>query len=213
MKKQLALTALCGALLSACSILPESRPVDVYRLPTSLEVPNTLPARSEGIGSVRVLLPATNNTLASRRIVVIPDDHLTSNYAGAAWEDSAPAMMRERLADALRAGGRFDTVSSDEHSLRAEFEVDSNLRALQSEYRNGTPEAVVRLDAHLVHSGSRRVLASRSFEARRPANGTGLPAVVTAMGEASDEVTQALAAWAAETAETVELPRPRRNRP
>lgn len=202
MKNRILLGALGAALLSACSILPESQPVDIYRLPTALVAPDTPAPRQGGIGSVRVLRPATGNQLAGRRIVVVPDDLRVSVYADAAWADTVPALLRERLADALRADNRFDTVSTDEHSLRAEFEIDTDLRAFHSEYLGGAPDAVVRIDAHLVHAGSRRVVASRSFESRVSAGNTALPAVVAALGKAADEATAALAAWAADTAAT-----------
>ncbi|MDX5363869.1 MAG: ABC-type transport auxiliary lipoprotein family protein [Pseudazoarcus pumilus] len=207
MKKHVLLGALGAALLSACSILPESQPVDIYRLPTTLVAPDTSAPRPGGIGAVRVLRPATGNTLSGRRIVVVPDDLRVSVYADAAWADTVPALLRERLADALRAGNRFDTVSTDEHSLRAEFEIDTDLRGFHSEYRGGTPDAVVRIDAHLVHAGSRRVVASRSFESRVRAGDAALPTVVAALGKAADEAATRLAAWAADTAAAA--PRPR----
>ena len=200
MNRPVTLAALCVALLSACSILPESRPLDIYRLPSTLPAPGPDAARRDTLGSVRVLRPSAGGLLAGRRIVVVQDDLRVNVYADAAWADTVPAQLRGRLADALRADGRFDAVSTDEHSLRAEFEIDTDLRAFQSEYRDGMPDAVVRVDAHLVDSGSRRVVASRSFEARVRADEAQLPAVVTALGRAADEAASALAGWAADAA-------------
>lgn len=211
MKKHLTLTALSAALLSACSILPEAAPIDTYRLPTALSVPDGAAPQRDGIGSVRVLRPTSGNQLAGRRISVVPDDLRISVYANSAWTDTVPDLVRERVADALRASARFDAVSTDQHSLRAEFEIDTDLRTFQSEYRSGGPDAVVRIDAHLVHSGSRRVIASRSFESRVRAQGEQVPAVVNALGKAADEVAMALATWAADTAATV--PKAERRRP
>jgi cholesterol transport system auxiliary component len=202
MNRLLPLAALCGALLSACSILPEGRPVDIYRLPSSLAAPDHDAARSAALGSVRVLRPSTGNLLSGRRIMVVPDDLRVSVYADAAWADTVPALMRERLADALRADNRFDAISTDEHSLRAAFEIDTDLRAFQSEYRSVMPDALVRIDAHLVDAGSRRIVASRSFDARVRADDAQLAAVVTALGKAADDVAMALAAWAADTVAT-----------
>jgi len=200
MRRHLLPAALGAALLAACSVLPDSRPVDVYRLPTALAVPAQSAPLQSGAGAVRVLRPNAGNLLSGRRIVVVPDDLRVSVYGDATWSDTVPALMRERIADALRAAGRFDAVSTDEQSLRAEHEIESDLRAFQSEYRDGAPVAVVVLDAQLVHSGSRRIVAARRFEARVPAGDTRLPAVVAALGRAADEVATALAAWAADTA-------------
>lgn len=211
MKKPFALAALCAALLSACSILPQAAPIDTYRLPTALNVPDSAAPRPDGIGSIRVLRPTSGNQLAGRRIAVVPDDLRISVYANAAWTDTVPELVRERLADALRASARFDAVSTDQHSLRAEFEIDTDLRTFHSEYRSGAPDAVVRIDAHLVHSDSRSVIASRSFESRVRASDAQVPAVVNAMGQAADEVAMALATWAADTAASV--PKAERRRP
>jgi cholesterol transport system auxiliary component len=141
MKMHFSSAALCAVLLSACSILPESRPSDTYRLPTALSVPDRAAPQRNGIGSIRVLRPTSGNQLSGRRISVVPDDLRISVYANAAWTDTVPELLRERLADALRTSARFDAVSTDQHSLRAEFEINTDLRSFQSEYRSGVPDA------------------------------------------------------------------------
>ncbi len=182
------------ALLSACSLLPEREANDIYRLPSTL---SAVSAQSPGAvnWSLRVLQPTSGAQLAGRRIVVIPDDHVLSVYQGAAWADTAPRMIRERLVDAVRADGRIATVSSDERSLHADLELDTDLRAFHSEYRNGRPEAVIRLDARLVRSDTRRIIVSRSFETREAAADTALPAVVSAFGSAADRIALEIADW------------------
>lgn len=193
MIKLLAVISL-ATLLSACSLLPEREPSDIYRLPSTLPAASA-EARTAVNWSLRVLQPTSGEQLAGRRIVVIPDDHVLSVYHGAAWADTAPRLVRERLVDAVRADGRVATVSSDERSLHADLELDTDLRAFQSEYRNGQPEAVIRLDAQLVRSDTRRIIASRSFETREAAADTALPAVVSAFGRAADRITMEIADW------------------
>ena len=183
-----------AALLSACSLLPEREPNDIYRLPSTLPAASA-DARAAVNWSLRVLQPTSSAQLAGRRIVVIPDDHVLSVYQGAAWADTAPRLIRERLIDAVRTDGRIATVSSDERSLHADLELDTDLRAFNSEYRNGQPEAVIRLDARLVRSDTRRIIASRSFETREAAADTALPAVVSAFGRAADGIALEIADW------------------
>jgi len=182
------------ALLSACSLLPEREANDIYRLPSTLPAVSAISPGAVN-WSLRVLQPTSGAQLAGRRIVVIPDDHVLSVYQGAAWADTAPRMIRERLVDAARADGRIATVSSDERSLHADLELDTDLRAFHSEYRNGRPEAVIRLDARLVRSDTRRIIASRSFETREAAADTALPAVVSAFGSAADRIALEIADW------------------
>lgn len=205
--KCLAPALLIAIALSACSILPEREALDIYRLPGAL--PAAPPeARDPVPWSLRVLRPASGAQLAGRRIVVIPDDHLISVYRGAAWADAAPLLMRERIVDAVRAEGRIAAVSSDERSLHGDFELDTDLRAFHSEYRNGAPEIVIRIDARLVRSDTRHIVASQSFEAREASTGTALPAVVEAFGRAADHIALDLARWAARHGQ----PRPTRPR-
>ncbi len=206
MKRRLVLAALSlAALLPACSILPEREAVDVYLLPGAIDHA-AAPAGPQIDVSLRVLRPVSGSRIAGRRIVVIPDDRLVSVYQGAAWTDPAPVLMRERIVDALLAGQRFASVSTDERSLFADFELDTELRAFQSEYRNGRPEAVIRIDVRLAQGNTRHIVASQRFEARENAAGTAVADVVDAMGRAADRVAQDIARWSAQHTATDTTP-------
>ncbi|MHB1372338.1 MAG: ABC-type transport auxiliary lipoprotein family protein [Thauera sp.] len=198
-----ALAAALGAaaLLSACSVLPKAAPLDVYVLPVAAGAPasaaKTLP------WSLRVVRPAAGVHLAGQRIVVMPEGNRVSVYQGAGWSDPAPALVRDRLLEAFRADGRVGALSSDERQLHADFELDSDLRAFQSEYRDGRPEAVLRLDARLVHTASRRIVASRTFEQRHASADPAVPAVVQAFGIAADRLSAELVDWTVREAAAV----------
>ena len=219
-----AAAALCAiALLPACSVLPEAQPLDVYVLPvtgdasagavsaaretaraTAPAAPAsaTVPAGSSAPAatgaqawSLRVVRPAAGVHLAGQRIVVMPEGNRVSVYQGAGWSDPAPVLVRERVLEAFRADGRVGALSSDDRQLHADFELDSDLRAFQSEYRGGRPEAVLRLDARLVHTASRRIVASRSFEQRLASADPAVPAVVQAFGTAADRLSAEVVDW------------------
>ena len=74
----------------------------------------------------------------------------------------------------------------------------SDLRAFHSEYANGVPEVVIRLDATLVDERTQALLAERRFEFREPSTGTVLESVVEAFGRAADRLAADLADWSAE---------------
>ena len=219
-----AAAALCAiALLPACSVLPEAQPLDVYVLPvtgdasagavsaaretaraTAPAAPAsaTVAAGSSAAAaaaaqswSLRVVRPAAGVHLAGQRIVVMPEGNRVSVYQGAGWSDPAPVLVRDRVLEAFRADGRVGALSSDERQLHADFELDSDLRAFQSEYRGGRPEAVLRLDARLVHTASRRIVASRSFEQRLASADPAVPAVVQAFGTAADRLSAEVVDW------------------
>lgn len=191
-----ALALAATLLLSACSVLPKADPVDTYLLPGAPER-TAAPATALPV-SLRVAKPASGVHLAGQRIVVMPQDNLVSVYQGANWSEPAPVLLRDRLIDALRADGRIAALSSDESRLQADYEIVSDLRAFQSEYRGGVPEAVVRLDARLVEREGRRILASRTFESGVRASASDVPSVVSAFGTASTRVATELAVWAVE---------------
>lgn len=182
-----------AVLLQACTILPKAEPLDVYLLPAA--APAAAAPAQPAPWSLRIARPAAGAHLAGQRIVVMPEDNRVSVYKGAGWADPAPLLVRNRLLDAFRADGRIAALSSDDKHLQADFELDSDLRAFQSEYRAGRPEAVIRLDARLVHTASRRVVASRTFEQRQAAGDPAVPAVVEAFGAAGDRLAAEVAAW------------------
>lgn len=201
-----AAAVLCAAvLLPACSVLPEAEPLDVYVLPVTGDASATAVPAAAGAQawSLRVVRPAAGVHVAGQRIVVMPEDNRVSVYQGAGWSDPAPVLVRDRVLEAFRADGRVGALSSDERQLHADFELDSDLRAFQSEYRGGRPEAVLRLDARLVHTASRRIVASRTFEQRQPTEDPAVPAVVQAFGTAADRLSAAVVDWTVREAAAV----------
>lgn len=75
--------------LSSCSVLPESSPQDIYRLP-----PSSVTA-SEGEGSevvLRINTPSADELLSSTRIIVIPEGNQVNIYRDVRWSPSAPLL-------------------------------------------------------------------------------------------------------------------------
>lgn len=197
--RNLALAPLLGLLLASCSVLPQSAPVDLYQLPSSL--PQLAPSTGRSAPrpeSLRVTRPAAGTLLAGQRIIVLPAGDRVSHYKGAQWSEPAPLLLRNRLLDALRHDGRLATLSSDERMLQADFELDGELRAFQSVYQDGKPQVLLQLDLRLVQPATQRIVASRRFEQLQPASGSALPAVVSAFGQASDRLALQVVDWSVE---------------
>lgn len=184
-----------STVLPACSLLPAPSPVEVYQLPTLLPRQAGMAALLPPSPSLRVMRPAASALLAGQRLLVQPDGDRISYYKGAQWSEPIPVLLRNRLLDALRADGRIARLSSDERILQADFELDGELRAFQSVYRDGRPEVLLRLDMQLVHSASRRIVASHRFELTQTSGSTVLPAVVQAFGAGSDRLARDIADW------------------
>lgn len=194
MNLSLRLLALAAALslTSACSILPQSEPLDIYRLPVNQAIHNATPVE----WSLRLNKPLASETLAGPRIAVIPQGDVLSSYKGARWSDPVPLLVRNRLLDGFQRDGRVQRLSADDSNLQADYELAGELQAFQSEYRaGGAVEVVIRYDARLVQGRSQRILASKRFEVRQPLAGTQVSAVVAGFGAASDQLAGQVVNW------------------
>lgn len=180
------------ALLSACSVLPKAEPQQIYRLPAT---PLPHDAGAAVNWSLRIDTPHAERMIDSSRITVLPQGDTMSVYKGARWSDSATTLLRNRLVDAFRDNGRIAGLSSDETSLQADYFLSGDLRAFQTEYENGQPVVVIRFDARLVKSSGLRIVASRRFDIRQPVNGTAVPQVVAAFGQATDALAAQVVGW------------------
>ena len=194
MKPSLRLLALAAALslTGACSILPQSEPVDIYRLPVNQASHSATPVD----WSLRLNKPLASETLAGPRIAVIPQGDVLSSYKGARWSDPVPLLVRNRLLDGFQRDGRVQRLSADDSNLQADYELAGELQAFQSEYRaGGAVEVLIRYDARLVQGRSQRILASKRFEVRQPLTDTQVSAVVAGFGAASDQLAGQVVNW------------------
>ncbi|MDD1959166.1 MAG: ABC-type transport auxiliary lipoprotein family protein [Pseudomonas capeferrum] len=194
MNASLRLLALAAAvsLASACSILPQSEPVDLYRLPVNQ--PSRVAAPLDW--SLRLNKPLASEVLAGPRIAVIPQGDVVSSYKGARWSDAAPVLLRNRLLDGFQRDGQVQRLSADDSNLQADYELAGELQAFQSEYRpDGAVEVVIRYDARLVQGRSQRILASKRFEIRQPLAARQVSAVVAGFGGASDQLVGQVVSW------------------
>ncbi len=204
MKLRLAALLAAVALSGACSILPESTPSDVYRLPSAQS-----PAVNNGMAqrwSLRLNKLQASEALNSPNIAVIPQGDLISSYAASRWSDPAPVLLRNRLLDGFQRDGRVSLLSTDDSNFQADLELGGNLQAFQTEYQGSTASVVVRLDALLVRSYDQRILASRRFEVRQPLSDVKVPAVVAGFGQASDRLTAQVVSWAVEQGQKIAPP-------
>jgi cholesterol transport system auxiliary component len=185
--------ALCLlTLLSACSIIPQAEPLQVYRLPSQASQPSSAPALT---WSLRINSAQASQALDNARITVLPEGNLISNYANSRWSDSAPRLLRNHLLNAFQNDGRLPALSSNDDNLQADLSLGGELQAFQSEYHQGAVTVRVRLQARLIDSRSQRIIASQRFEVRQPVQGVKVPAVVIAFGQASDQLAAQVLQW------------------
>ncbi len=188
-------------LLGACSIFPKPEPQEIYRLP-STPLPH---ADAQPVNwSLRVDTPQGGRMIDSARIAVLPQGDVVTVYRGARWSDPATTLLRNRLIDAFHDDGRIAALSSDDSSLQADYILTGDMRAFQTEYQGDHPVVVIRFDARLISNAGLRIVATHRFEVTQPVNGSAVPQVVTAFGQASDALAAQLVSWT--------LQQPARNR-
>ncbi len=190
------------AVIALGVLLPKSEAPNVYLLPvTPVEtaLPGAVPQES-----LRIVTPQAARVLDSTHIAVLPHDNVITAYQGARWSDRAPRLLRDRLLDAFRADGRFPALSSDDVQLQADLELTGDLRAFQTEYAQGVPVVVIRYDAQLVRGRSQKIVATRRFDIRQPVAGKEVPEVVTAFGQAADQLAAQIISWAVTTETGIE---------
>ncbi len=178
-------------LLGGCTILPETEPLKVFQFPTTTM---QQAATQEIDTSLRINTPQAGFALSGPRMLVNPEGQQLSTYRGARWSDPTPAILREHLARSFVLHGGVRTISTDEHSLHADVMLGSDLRRFQVIYQGG-PRAVIELDARVIESSTRRVLAYRTFIVEEPLRDEQVPGVVEAYGIAADRLSAELVPW------------------
>ncbi|WP_336269454.1 ABC-type transport auxiliary lipoprotein family protein [Vreelandella arctica] len=196
--RPIVIVLVCATLLftSGCSILPESEPATLYRLPSSDVQPVT--PSSDAITTrqrLAVAAPQAGHLLSSNRIVVYPEGNIVNVYEGARWQEDAPDLLQSRLITGLQQSRLFASVGSD--SLPSERLLLSELRHFQSDYATHPPTVKVQLDVQLVCTQNRASIATQSFTTSAQSISTDIPDVVNAFGIASDELAEELVNWLA----------------
>lgn len=190
-------SACLGALvlLGGCTILPETEPLKVFQFPTTTMQQSTA---DELDLSLRINTPQAGFALSGPRMLVNPEGQQLSTYKGARWSDPTPVILREHLARSFVLHGGVRTISTDEHSLHADVQLGTDLRRFQVIYEGG-PRAVIELDARVIESSTRRVLAYRTFSVEEQLQDEQVPGVVDAFGKAADRLSNQLVPWALDT--------------
>lgn len=181
------------ATLSACGVLPKREPTSLFE-----------PARPAAVQSeawptvswsLLVAKPAASSLLDNDRIAVRPAAGEITVYKASAWTDPAPELVQNALLRRFEDSGKILTVSRPGAGVRGEFQLQTDLRAFESVYVNGGPQAQVEIYARLVHTADGQVVAARSFRHVEAASSESVGAVVDAFGAALGRASGEIAGW------------------
>lgn len=180
------------AMIQGCTVLPERSAKATYMLPspnmqsgTETPVPLTL----------RVLTPQAESPLDGTRILVNPDGQAIQIYAGARWSKPTPVLIRDHWVDGLRQNGGLKAVVSETSDASSDLSLSSDLNSFRIQYQNGQPVVIIHMDAQVLDSRSRRVIAAERFEVEQSLDDEPIDSVVTGFGNASQALTEKLVAW------------------
>jgi cholesterol transport system auxiliary component len=179
-------------LLAACIPGGSKRPAaTVFDLPTPPQAALT-PARPQ---QLLIAEPRTSQMLDSPRIAVRPQPGQLQVYRGVGRRGAAPKLVYDAMLVAFEDAGAFAAVGRSGSGLRGELLLTLELRRFEAEYRDGSPQAVIELQAVLLRGGSGAALGSRRIRVERAAAGTEPAQVVTALAAASGEAIDQLVRW------------------
>lgn len=187
--------ALLGAstLLAGCAAIggPKTE-VKVYAPASSVTVDPAWPA----VGwQLSVGTSAANQMLDSSRIAVRPTPDRFQVYKGAAWADEAPELLQTALVEGFEDSGKLVSVGRFGGGARGDAGLLVEVRAFETVYVDGRPEAVIEVQARLFQFRGGGPVASKRFRQAIPGATPEVDDMVAAFGTAMSALTTDLVAW------------------
>lgn len=205
-KRNLVRTVLAGAvgagilMLGSCVDLPGmGTPNRLYMLSPKSMFASDLPAVK---WQLVVELPVAPSGLATPNIALTRDPIQLQYYADAKWAERAPQMVQTLIVESFENSDKIIAVGRQAIGLRSDFNLKSDLREFQAEYRGGVsaPTVRVRINAKLIKQPRRQIIASQAFEAKVDAASGSMRDIVRAFDGALGKVLRRIVEWTLTTA-------------
>ena len=110
--------------------------------------------------------PTAVHALETNRLMVRPRADQVSYYKGIAWSDRLPRLVQARMIETFQNSGAVKAVSSS----TGQYALVTDLRAFQIDVTSGKAYAEIEIFAKLVNTSSGKVMATKGFSARVPAD-------------------------------------------
>ncbi|HQZ30303.1 MAG TPA: ABC-type transport auxiliary lipoprotein family protein [Arenimonas sp.] len=183
-----------AALLAGCGSIGGPRTeVTVYSPATAVTVDPSWPKVD---WSLSVGVQAANAMLDSPRIAVRPTANELQTYKGARWADNAPELLQTALVEAFEDSGRVPSVMRvGGGSSRGDYGLFVEVRQFETVYEDGTPAAVIEVQARLVKLRGGGLVASQRFRHAVPGRTPEVDDMVAAFGDAMSALGTDLVTW------------------
>ena len=136
----------------------------------------------------------------SPRMMYVRQAHKLEYFAHNEWTDTPARMLAPLIAAAAARSGAFRAVVTAPSTAAADLRLDTEVGGLQQEFLGNPSRVRFTLRANIVDSATRRVIASREFEAVAPAPSENPYGGVVAANEAVRAVLAELGAFCAAAA-------------
>ncbi|MFT4091163.1 MAG: ABC-type transport auxiliary lipoprotein family protein [Asticcacaulis sp.] len=204
------LLGLGGALSGCVTLLPETKPVQLYTIrfnPEWLVPPAAVaPAVTDDAVDVFVTVPAFPRAAAGDRILTSEGNEV-SYVSGGRWATSAQGMFRDVLSEGFaREGNRVRLANQGR--IAAKYRLDVEVRRFETAYARRRPTVVVTLDARLVRTDDRSVVAERYITVEEPVRRNNIGTIVEGFERASTRAVAQVIAFSEEATATAKSAAP-----
>ena len=141
----------------------------------------------------------------SQRIMYVRQADQLEYFAHNEWIDTPARMLAPLIVAAVESSGAFRAVVQTPSPAAGEMRLDTEILRLQHEFLSAPSRVRFTLRAYLVESVTRRVIASREFDAAVPAASGEPYGGVVAANRAVQTVLENLSAFCAETARSARM--------
>ena len=194
----LTLFCACGAIGPAVSPRP-----NFYSLADAHNSAAPAPPRAASTATAPTLIVSPPHAAAgfdSQRIMYLRQADQLEYFAHNEWIDTPARMLAPRIVAAVESSVAFRAVVQTPSPAAGEMRLDTEILRLQHEFLSAPSRVRFTLRAYLVESATRRVIASREFEAAVPAASEDPYGGVVAANRAVQTVLENLSAFCAEAA-------------
>jgi len=194
---QRCLTLLVSIALGACaSLTGKNEPFTIYA-PRYTPLANAANA-THVEWQLAIDTPLASDALDTSHMLVMPTAGALETYKGGRWRDPAPVLLRSLLIQAFQDSGRIVGVGAITSGLHADYALTIDLYDFETQYRDGSPHAVIRLNAKLTDFSINRIRAARTFEVDTPVAGAQAGDAAGAFEQALGQLLPQIVDWTLE---------------
>jgi cholesterol transport system auxiliary component len=188
----------CGALKAVVSPAP-----NMYSLADARDTIAPAPGRANTALTLTVSPPHAAAGFDSPRMMYLRKAGQLEYFAHNEWVDTPARMLAPLIVAAVEHGGAFRAVVQTPSAAAGDLRLDTEIISLQQDFLVAPSQLRFTLRAYVVESATRRVIATREFEASVPAASENPQGGAVAANAAVRAVLEKLAAFCAEAARGV----------